>query len=363
MNSFHFHAMHIRGQSKTAALFHVLFFLLIVWNHAVASNDKQINIYNWEGYLSQDVIEQFQRQSGYEVHQVYFDQELIRDETITSGRSRVFDLILMDDITLREMKTVGLFQDLSSLLGTIESFSKDAKKACGKYGIPYGWGTNGILHRSSVSKTPITSWRQLFVPPPEHQGRVVMHFDVYDTTASAMLALGEPPYSNNLRKLKEAQTLILNQEKYRLDTKYALSYAINHGQKSQMSLAFGFSSDLYFVREVTGQEDWEYVIPKEGTPVWYDCWAIPRAESIKQATREFLLYLYQPKVAAANAEEIWFATSLESALPHTSEDYRSDNLLFPEKNGNPIIRYPYIRDIENYRVRERMPYSWEYGIQ
>ena len=51
--------------------------------------------------------------------------------------------------------------------------------------------------------------------------------------------------------------------------------------------------------------DLEYVIPKEGTNLWMDCWVIPKGAKNKENAEKFLNFLCQPEIMKCSA--IWEA--------------------------------------------------------
>jgi spermidine/putrescine-binding protein len=328
--------------------------LLLTFPFSLASADE-IKFYNWEEYLDEEVIAAFTEETGHTVKQYYFDDEGQRDATLASGRGKGFDLVLMDSMTLRLMSEQGLFQDISSIGNELQSvLNSEHVEACGSGGIPYTWGTMGILYRESVSKEPIHSWSQLFNPPEEHKGRVVMYLDAIDTNAAALLALNTDPLTEDIEELKKAYALLEQQKSSILEYGATYSYASEHGDESRMSMALGYTGEEYNLEEATGQDDWTYVVPDEGTLTWIECLAIPSDTAITNSTRAFIEYINRPEIAARNAESIWVSTSNQAALPQTNEEYRSDLTLFPTSE---ILKNSHDYKILSPRgqsIRERM---------
>ncbi|MEP5765363.1 MAG: spermidine/putrescine ABC transporter substrate-binding protein [Halieaceae bacterium] len=291
---------------------------------------ETVELYTWHSYWGEEVLGQFEVESGHQLRRSYFDDESVRDAVITSGRYQGFDIVVMDALTLQIVSEHGLFADLSSLNDDIgaDNFDPRWRQACGVHGVPYTYGALGMLYRKSVAAEPLRSWRQLFVPPPEHRGRVVMFMDNIDTSAAALLAGGAPPYSEDVAELRQAYGLMRQQQRHLLARNYGLSYASEHGLASQMSLTFGYSSDELELRELTGQEDWTFLIPEEGTLLWADCLAVPSGSPASAATRDFLAFISRPAVAARNAEAIGYATANRSALPLIDESTRGDEQVF-----------------------------------
>ncbi|MGF1709686.1 spermidine/putrescine ABC transporter substrate-binding protein [Vibrio kagoshimensis] len=291
---------------------------------------NEINIYNWEGYIDQKIIQDFENQTGHTITIDTYDSDSIRDEVINSGRAYVFDLILLDSWTLKSMGEKGLLYDLSHVSNELSSvIDVSRQKDCGRFGLPYTWGTMGIAYRASVARTPITSWMHLFNPPSEHHQRVVFSEDLVDGVASALLASNLPPFSSSKNDLKTAYKLLQQQKPHVLSYEFGESYGLIYGSASQMSMTLAFTGEHYYIGEYTEQNDWQYVVPEEGTLIWTECFAVPKSDNINTAAIKFLKYLNQPDIAARNAESIWFATPNTAALPLTNQEYRQDINIFP----------------------------------
>ncbi|MBW8191902.1 spermidine/putrescine ABC transporter substrate-binding protein [Neiella marina] len=313
---------------KYLALANTLIAILLS-SHAYAD---EVRLYNWTDYLEPSVTEAFKAASGHDVTEDYFDTESLRDELINSGRGGAFDLILVDGWSLSLMSEKQLFHKVSELTKELSTHIDPRwQEACGDYGIPYSWGTMGIMHRESISKTPITSWRQLFHPPAGHSGHIAMYDDAVDAPVAALLVDGADPFTSDIQALKLAYTHLKAQRPHVMTYQYGDAYAEEHGSASTMTMTMGYSGDEYSISENTEQDDWVYVVPQEGTVLWVECWAFPIDNPINQATLDFVKFLSQPEIAAQNAESVWMASPIPSAVELTSEEYQSDDALFPSE--------------------------------
>lgn len=299
--------------------------LAILAGGAADLRGEALYIYNWEAYISEDVLEQFTAETGIIARETYYDHESTRDGVIASGRGAAFDLILIDSVSLRILSEQGLFRPLSTPLVALgrESYDPRWLAACGAYGMPYSYGALGILYRQSVSAEPLYSWRQLFEPPAEHSGRVVMLEDEIDTPGAALLALEANPFTNDEGLLREAMALLRRQQPHLLDIAYGVSYASDHGADSRMSLTVGFSGDEVALTRLTGQPDWVFLRPQEGSMLWTDCFAMPAGRDLSPAASSFLEFISQPEVAARNAEAQGFASAHRLAMTNSSAAHRA----------------------------------------
>ncbi|MCL6416012.1 spermidine/putrescine ABC transporter substrate-binding protein [Aestuariirhabdus sp. Z084] len=306
-----------------------LFFVLL----SCTTSAYEVELYIWEEYLAPEVLEAFTEETGHTVKQTYFDDEGQRDAVIASGRGQSFDLIMMESIGLQILSEQGLLADLSGITKAFDQqYDPSYLSACTDYGTPYSTGTTGLLYRRSVAKTPIDSWQQLFNVTPEHRGRVAMYMDNLDAPGTALLALNLDPFSEDPADLKQAFALLKAQQPHLLTDEYGFSHALRKKENNQISLMLGFSDDLESISEATGQQDWAYIIPKEGSLLWVECLTAPEGKAVHPATQALLNFLARPEIAAQNAESIWFVTPNRAAQKLASEEYQTDDSLFPPQH-------------------------------
>ncbi len=304
---------------------------------------QEIKIYTWEGFLSDTVIAAFTKKTGHSIKQYFYDSEIDRDAVLMNGLAAKYDLVIIDSETVKSYGRLNVLQPLSSLaIANTQYNGKQWRDACGQYGIPYAKGTMGIAHRRSVSKTEISSWHDLLTPPEEHIGTTMIFKNDIDTIAIALLAQGLQPFTGNQQELKSAYKLLQAQSQYLMAYGYPLTYVFEHKQSSTLTLTLAavYSGDLENIKKSTGQNDWEYIVPKEGTLFFVDCFAAPSGHMVKEASKAFLAFINEPQVAYQNASDSWFSTTNEAALALASEQYKNDNELFPD--AETLQRsYPY----------------------
>ncbi|MCK6264502.1 extracellular solute-binding protein [Vibrio sp. ZSDE26] len=290
----------------------------------------EIKIFTWEEYFSSEVIADFETQSGHTVSLVYFDSEIVRDLVVFSGKATAYDLFILDAGTLQSLEEHGLLTDISTvLLPNSTSFSAGSNEACTTLGIPYAFGSMGVGIRTTKVKNPIITWMDVFDYVMEHPQTVVFPADDIDTVAIALLALGFHPMTDDAFELKQAYSLLKKVSDDLLDLRNAAGYALDKKKDSQMDVAVFYSGEKLLISNATKQEDWHYMIPSDGTIIWYECLSSHRDKGLSQATIDFLNYLNQPYNVVRNAENMWFATTSLAVEELASPDYKNDNELFP----------------------------------
>ncbi|MGR5389197.1 polyamine ABC transporter substrate-binding protein [Vibrio crassostreae] len=294
------------------------------------SFSEELKIFTWEDYISDTLIEEFEEQYGHTVSQVYFENEMLRDAVVYSGKALAYDLFIIDGQTIGELGSASILGDLSNTLKEGNSnFTEVSRRACGGIGIPYSNGTMGVAFRSSKVAEGITSWMDVFDYALKHPQTVVIPDDDVDTIAIALLALGFDPMTENEVELTQAYKLLMKVREQLLVIRAGIGYALDKKSGSKMEVAVIYSGEKEQIASYTEQDDWIYTIPQEGTLMWHECFSVHKDRPISKASIEFLNFINTPERSALNAEEMWFASSNRNVLDLASDDYLLDEELFP----------------------------------
>nr|MBF4218687.1 spermidine/putrescine ABC transporter substrate-binding protein [Vibrio anguillarum] len=90
---------------------------------------EELKVFTWEDYISDTLIEEFEEQYGHTVSQVYFENEMLRDAVVYSGKVLAYDLFIIDGSTIGDLGRSGILRDLSNILNEGNSNGVVAKKS------------------------------------------------------------------------------------------------------------------------------------------------------------------------------------------------------------------------------------------
>jgi spermidine/putrescine transport system substrate-binding protein len=319
------------------------------------STPKELTLYIWEDYISPKVIENFTKTTGIEIQQVRFDSDKTRDGIVASERGKQFDLVLFGNVSVQIFgKNNKLTAITKSDIPNLSHIDRRWQESCGNFGVPYFYGTVGLLYDKRFYPKAPDSWKDLLEPTKEHWGHIVMVEDLVDTLAPALLYLGQNINSEKEETLKTVFALMKNQAPAVLNYQYVLTNAKAAEKGKEIHLALGYSGDQYTLNEHTGSDNWQYVIPKEGTAIWMDCLAITAWSKKQKEARDFINYLLDPKIAAKNAVDVYNATPISETKAFMSQEQAEDPQLFvPEQILQNGQEYRILSD-NNMRLRGRI---------
>ena len=219
--------------------------------------------------------------------------------------------------------------DMSKIPNTknlIKDLQAPAYDPTGTHSVVYSWGITGIAYNKKYVKTPPTSWRDLW--NPAYKGRVVLLNDVREVISFAMKMHGHSLNSvdkNHLAEcMKDLKALAPNILAYDTDTIKQKFIA------EEAWIGTMWSGDAYF--SFKENKNIGFVVPKEGTGIWADCFAIPKGAKNKALAQEFINYLYDPKVSAKNYEYIGYNDPNLAAAPYHTEEFKNDPILKTAKD-------------------------------
>lgn len=319
---------------------------------------ETLTILNWEDYLSDEVVTRWEQETGSKIKQVYFDSDAERDEMLIAYDSDAIDIAVIDETTSRSYGKSEILLDLSTAnLPNTENNDELWSQRCSQYSVPYTYGTIGIAYRTDKVKSPPASWADFLNPPDDLTGHIAVLKESSDTLLPALMQRG---YSNNTSNKDELKQAFKDMEQiipHVLTFEYPITYLSANPEDDQLHMAQVYSGDHWTMNEIQNSENWEYVVPEEGTVIWTDCLAILNSSKKKDLALQFVDFINRPEIAAINSEEIYFASTSSAARELQSEEFLADQSVYPGKKTLEGQHYYGTLDIESRKLRNRIVQS------
>jgi putrescine transport system substrate-binding protein len=209
----------------------------------------------------------------------------------------------------------------------------------GKRSIPYMWGTIGLGYNvAKVSErlpgVSLDSWKVAFDPAnlARLQDCGVYFLDASeDMYALALAYLGKDPNSADPADYAAATELLLKVRPH--VRKFHSSEYINALANGDICLAIGYSGDVLQARdraeEAKNGVEIAYALPREGSQVWFDVFAIPADAPHPEAAYKFLNYMMRPEVIAKATNYTHYPNANAAATPLVDQAIRNDPTVYP----------------------------------
>jgi len=312
--------------------FLLLLTLLISLNSFSNEREKILKIYNWADYIDEELLAQFpswyKEQTGEEVKIVYqvFDMNEVMYTKIALGQED-FDLACPTQAVMQRMlhndllipvnkdfkSTPNYLSNLSPfIIQRLGEYSIKGKNAV-DYAVPYMWGVSGILYNTEkIPAEKVQSWGCFW--DPANKGKMLMKDSYWDAYATAAVYGYRKEIASGKRNVYGVindhtdDDIALVEEQLKLLKPNIAGWEADFG-KDMMT-----KGEIWFCYAWNGDAVWaideanlmgvplKFVVPEEGSNIWFDCWVIPKYAQNTKAAAYFLNYLCMPEIALKNME-------------------------------------------------------------
>lgn len=272
-----------------------------------AEADNTLYVYCFGDYFDPELQYEFEEQTGYKVVVDLFDtnEEMY---PVIKNNSADYDVICASDYMIERLRSEDLLSEINfdnipnaeNIADNIKPFMEEFDPGI-KYSAPHTWGTYGIMYNKTMVDDTVDSWEILW--DEKYADKIVMPNSIRECYMIAAKMLG---YSMNTTDEKEvsAMTDLLIEQK---DLVY--SFANDNARELMIgdsaAMAVITSGEVIYSKEYN--ENLEFVIPKEGTEVWTDCWAIPKTANNVEAAEAWINFMLDGDTAETNFEYLTYA--------------------------------------------------------
>lgn len=325
-----------------------------------ADRAHTLKVYNWADYIDMDnVLNKFpawyKEQTGEDVEIIYqtFDINESMLTEIEIGHED-YDVICPSEYIIERMLRGGLLQPINKDFGSLPDYTKlvapfaqemfqqmvaeekqeDMKAS--DYTVGYMWGTTGFLYNPKfVDEADIRSLGGLL--NPKFKDRIFMKDafrDVYSVVVLYVyrdeIARGEVTRDELVAHVTDER--IARVEEFLRQAKNNIAgWEVDFGKeemaKGKTWLNLSWSGDAQWAIDEASEVGVElkYIVPEEGSNVWFDGWCIPKYAQNVKAASYFINYLCMPENAILNMEEIGYVSVIASPEILEWADNAEDN--------------------------------------
>jgi putrescine transport system substrate-binding protein len=343
---------------------------LLLMSAAQAAEEKVVNVYNWSDYIDDEILAEFEAETGIKVVYDVFDSNDILETKLLAGSSG-YDVVVPSAGFLARQIQAGVFQELDkSKLDNYSNMWSVVNDQVARFGplndysVNYMWGTTGIGYveeqiNARMPDAPVDSLAMVFDPEvaSKFADCGIYMLDASDEIIPAALAyLGEDPNTKDKEVIAKAEAVLMGVRPY--IQKFHSSEYINALSNGDICIAVGWSGDIFQARDRADEADngvtIGYGVPKEGALMWFDQMAIPKDAPHPDNAHTFINYMMRADVIAKATNYVWYANGNKASQPMLEEDLLSDTSVYPteEMMADMYIVTPY--DPKTQRVVTRL---------
>ena len=305
-----------------------------------SADGSELYVYNWGEYIDEDVISQFEEETGITVVYDLFETNEEMYPVIEAGAVN-YDVVCPSDYMIQKMRENDLLAELNfdniPNIDQIDPAYMEMSQAFdpeNKYSVPYCWGTVGILYNTKLLEelgVPApTKWADLW--DERLSGEILMQDSVRD---AFMVALKKDGYSMNSEskdELEQAKQELIDQKP--LVQAYVIDQVRDKMIGGEAAVGVIYSGEMLYIQDEVANlgldYNLEYVIPEEGTNLWLDSWVIPKNAKNKENAEKWIDFMCRPEIAKANFEYITYPTPNKGAFELLDEDMQNNKAVFPD---------------------------------
>jgi putrescine transport system substrate-binding protein len=312
---------------------------------AAAPEEKVLHVYNWVDYIGPTTIADFEARTRIKVSYDTYDSNEILETKMLTGRSG-YDVVFPSGVPLARQIGAGAIGrlDKSKLpnLAYMDPFAMERvahNDPGNEHAIPWMWGTAGLGYNPAmVAKVlgtdRLDSWDAVFDPAIAAKLAKcgIAFMDVpEDNFMIARIHLGLDPNSQDIGDLAAAEALLKQARPY--IRYFNTSQLVNDLASGEICVAVNWNGYIIQARDRGAAADTPveiaYVIPKEGSYIWFDVAAIPADAPHPDNAHAFLDFLMEPEVIAQVSNRIGYANGNLASVPLLDARVRDDPAVYP----------------------------------
>lgn len=282
---------------------------------------QELNLFTWMGMFPDEVLENFQKETGITVNYSNFDTDETMLQKLSQAKGGDYDLIIADDYIIQTAIEQGLVakldkEKLTNLDNVNPIYQSQFYDPDNSYTVPYGAGVQTIVYNPETVNFEITGYEDLWNAALEDNLAIIGNYRVIN--GMALKTMGESYNTNDVAKIEAAGQKLLE---------LAPNIRLIKDENTQDDLISGeVGAAIMYTSQVTlakmANPDLKVVFPKEGIGLGIMAQFIPSQAPNPDAAHQFINYILQPEVAKQCFEHLGYYSTNKAADELISEEYK-----------------------------------------
>lgn len=310
-----------------------------------ATAQEVVNVFNWEDYIDESVLLQFEQETGIHVNYMRFttNEDMMVQVEANPG---AFDVVFPSDYMVERMLNKGLlaeinYDNIPNAKYILENLRDPDYDPQGKHSVPYMWGTVGILYNTTMVDDPVDTWGILW--NEKYTGNVFMMDSIRDSMGITLKYLGYSMNTRDITALEATKQKLIEQKQAGIVKAYQVDETKDKMVAGEAALALMWSGDAQYAIDLN--PDLAYAVPMEGSNVWVDPMVIMKDAKNMENAEKFVDFLCRPDIAQKNCEEIWYSSPNSGAIELMGDEYINNPVMNPSQDV--IDRCEFFNDIDD----------------
>ena len=323
-------------------IFTLMLVALMALGSFAADREHTLKVYNWADYIDDDVLKAFpawyKEMTGEDVdviYQTFYINESMLTE-IEVGHED-YDVICPSEYIIERMLKANLLKKIDKNLVpedkryfdnvapfVVNKFQQMSEtENVSDYTVGYMWGTTGFIYNPAfVQREDLKSWGALL--DPKFEGRIYMKDAFRDVYSVIVLyayrdeiARGQVSRDELVRNITPERIArveeVLTAAKPNI-AGWEVDFGKEEMTKGKTWMNLSWSGDAQWAIDEAAEMGitLEYIVPEEGSNVWFDGWCIPKYAVNTKAATWWINYLCLPENAIKNMDFIGYVSVIST---------------------------------------------------
>ena len=336
--------------AAVCALLAIVIFVNISGNRAASKpfEGQTLHIYNWGEYTGENIINDFQKETGATVVMENFDSNEQMYIKVANGES--YDILVPSDYMIQRLIGEGYLKKLDhSKLDCLDKLDDGVKNLAydpgNEYSIPYFWGTVGIIYdKTKVDIEDLKKEGYNIFLDEKYKGDIYLYDSERDSFMMALKALGYSMNTTNEKEIQEAYDWLL-QCVQTMDSEIVTDEIIDNMAQGRKALGLIYSGDATYV--MAENENMGYYLPESGTNLWSDAMVIPKSAKNPELAYAFINYASDYDGAYDNSSYVGYTAANKEVMDDLSKvggEFEGINAYIPRSDNQNDEIFEYNED-------------------
>jgi spermidine/putrescine transport system substrate-binding protein len=307
------------------------FLFLFLLPIAVYAEDKVLNIYAWSDEIPDQVVRQFEKETGIKVNHATYDNNEIMYAKLRATPNAGYDIINPSSYFVDRMQRQGMLEKLdktrlSNLIHIAPEYLKADYDPGLQYSIPHVAGITGIFINTEYHPLQsVKNWSDFW--ESRYYNQLLLLDDTREVFSMALLTLG---YSVNDKDPEHIKLAFLKLKELMKNVKVFSSETVKSIVIDEdATLGMAWNGDVF--KAAKENRDVKFIFPKDGFVIWVDSLVIPKEAPHKENAYLFLNFIMRPDIAKEVALHTNFMTTNLAAKKLLPEKIRNNPSVYPPK--------------------------------
>jgi putrescine transport system substrate-binding protein len=312
---------------------------------AANTEEKVLNIYNWPDYITEDMVANFEKETGIKVNYQTFESNEALQAKLIAGNSG-YDIVVPGAVFAKSQIEAGLLRPLDKTqIPNLSNLDSDIMSKLDKVDpgnahlVPWAWSFTTVgINKTKVSKAlgstplPENAWDLVFNPAYTSKLKscgIAFLDSPTEVMPPALHYLGKDAYSADVADHKAAGEMLA---KVRKDIRLFSSTMIDDLAGGKACVVLGWAGDINIastraIENKSGQEI-EALLPKTGGLLFFDNLAVPKDAKHPNNAMAFINYFLKPEVSASLTNELSYPTANKASVANVTPEVAKNKTIF-----------------------------------